>query len=79
MRGLRFLSTTMIFGSPGTVTLSELALETFVPADAETMQAVRRLAGTGHQLAVARDIAYDGRYGSPDGEGLLERLQPRQA
>ena len=33
---LSFLSTTMVFGTPVEVTLSELAVEAFYPADAET-------------------------------------------
>jgi transcriptional regulator with XRE-family HTH domain len=44
---LRFLSTTMVFGTPIDVTLSELALEFFFPADAETAEAVRRAAASG--------------------------------
>jgi transcriptional regulator with XRE-family HTH domain len=41
---LSFLSTTMMFGTPLDPTLSELALETFLPADAATADALRRLA-----------------------------------
>jgi hypothetical protein len=41
---LSFLSTTTIFGTPVDVTLSEIALETFFPADAETANALRALA-----------------------------------
>jgi transcriptional regulator with XRE-family HTH domain len=41
---LSFLSTTTIFGTPVDITLSELALETFFPADAATGEALRRLA-----------------------------------
>jgi transcriptional regulator with XRE-family HTH domain len=33
---MSFLSTTMVFGTPTEVTLSELAIEAFYPADAET-------------------------------------------
>lgn len=40
---LAFLSTTMIFGTPRDITLSELAIETFLPADAATAEALRRL------------------------------------
>ncbi len=39
-----FFSTTMVFGTPVEVTLSELALESFFPADAETAAIVRSLA-----------------------------------
>lgn len=38
---LSFLSTTTVFGTPIDVTLSELALETFFPADPETAAALR--------------------------------------
>jgi hypothetical protein len=40
---LSFISTTTIFGTPGDITLSELALEAFFPADPETAAIVRRL------------------------------------
>jgi transcriptional regulator with XRE-family HTH domain len=39
---LSFLSTTTVFGTPVDVTLSELAIEMFFPADAETAEAVRK-------------------------------------
>jgi transcriptional regulator with XRE-family HTH domain len=42
-RVLSFLSTTTVFGTPVEITLSELALETFFPADAETAEAVKLL------------------------------------
>jgi hypothetical protein len=35
---LSFLSTTTVFGTPVEVTLEELALETFFPADARTAE-----------------------------------------
>ena len=41
---LNLISTTTIFGSPVDVTLQELALETFFPADAATADALRRFA-----------------------------------
>jgi transcriptional regulator with XRE-family HTH domain len=41
---LTFFSTTTIFGTPIDITLSELAIESFFPADALTAAAVRRLA-----------------------------------
>jgi transcriptional regulator with XRE-family HTH domain len=41
---LTFLSTTTIFGTPVDVTLSELAIETFFPADKATADVLRRLA-----------------------------------
>jgi hypothetical protein len=40
---LSFISTTTIFGTPVDVTLQELALETFFPADDVTAQALRQL------------------------------------
>ena len=42
---LSFFSTTTIFGSPVDVTLFELALECFYPADDATALAVRSLSG----------------------------------
>jgi hypothetical protein len=42
---LSFFSTTTIFGTPVDITLSEIALESFFPADAATAQALRRAAG----------------------------------
>jgi hypothetical protein len=41
---LSFISTTTVFGSPVDITLSELALETFFPADDATAQALQRAA-----------------------------------
>lgn len=41
---LSFISTTTVFGTAVDVTLQELALETFFPADEATMQALRALA-----------------------------------
>ncbi|WP_232511655.1 helix-turn-helix domain-containing protein [Herbaspirillum sp. meg3] len=40
---LSFFSTTTIFGTPVDITLSELAMECFFPADAETSAALQRL------------------------------------
>jgi hypothetical protein len=39
---LAFFSTTTVFGTPVDVTLSELAVEAFFPADAATAEALRR-------------------------------------
>jgi hypothetical protein len=44
---LSFISTTTIFGTPADVTLQELALEAFFPADAKTAAALRQLAQSG--------------------------------
>ncbi|GAU81687.1 helix-turn-helix domain-containing protein [Bosea sp. BIWAKO-01] len=41
---LSLISTTTVFGTPVDITLSELALETFFPADAETAEALRAMA-----------------------------------
>ncbi len=35
---LSFISTTTVFGTPRDITLSELAIEAFFPADAETAE-----------------------------------------
>jgi transcriptional regulator with XRE-family HTH domain len=43
---LSFISTITVFGAPNDITLSELALETFFPADEATGQALRELADT---------------------------------
>jgi transcriptional regulator with XRE-family HTH domain len=40
---LSFISTTTVFGTPRDITLSELALEAFFPADAETGRILRQL------------------------------------
>ncbi len=42
---LAMFTTVATFGTPGDVTVDELALETFFPADAETAGRLRRLAG----------------------------------
>ncbi len=42
-RTLRFLSTTTVFGTPVDVTLAELAIESFLPADQETSRALDEL------------------------------------
>jgi transcriptional regulator with XRE-family HTH domain len=41
---LSFLSTTTVFGTPIDVTLAEIAVEAFFPADAETAEALRAVA-----------------------------------
>ena len=42
---LSFISTTTVFGTRVDITLSELALESFFPADGATAEALRRLSG----------------------------------
>jgi len=46
---LSFMSTTMVFGTPIDITLSELALEAFYPADEATAKKLREIAGKGGQ------------------------------
>jgi hypothetical protein len=46
---LSFFSTTTIFGTPIDITLSELSLESFYPADAATAEALRKAAATRHE------------------------------
>ncbi len=41
---LSFFSTTTVFGTPVDVTLSEIAIESFYPADADTAEVMRRMA-----------------------------------
>ncbi|MBC5782047.1 helix-turn-helix transcriptional regulator [Ramlibacter sp. USB13] len=53
---LNLISTTTIFGTPVDVTLQELALETFFPADAETAARLRALAKLG---CASRNPAYE--------------------
>ena len=43
---LSFISTTTVFGTPMDVTLSEIAIESFFPADAATTQAMRVLSAS---------------------------------
>jgi len=40
---LSFISTTMVFGTPVDITLSELALETFFPADPRTAEKLQEM------------------------------------
>lgn len=42
---LSFVSTVTVFGTPVDITLSELAIEAFFPADAESAELLRKLAG----------------------------------
>ena len=51
---LSFFSTTTLFGTPVDITVSELAIEAFLPADAETAETMRRLAA---QADPRRDTA----------------------
>jgi transcriptional regulator with XRE-family HTH domain len=47
---LSFVSTTTVFGTPMDVTLSELAIESFFPADPATADRLRQLAGAADNL-----------------------------
>jgi len=74
---LNFISTTTIFGTPVDITLSELALETFFPADEDTarqLQAVLSQEADRHGvLAPAKDDA------SLQFVGCRQFLPPREA
>lgn len=48
---LSLISTTTVFGTPVDITLSELALETFFPADSATAEALHALAANGSGTA----------------------------
>jgi transcriptional regulator with XRE-family HTH domain len=50
---LSFVSTTTVFGTPVDITLSELALETFFPADPVTAEALHRVAREAAPAAAA--------------------------
>jgi hypothetical protein len=51
---LSFISTTTVFGTPVDVTLQELALETFFPADERTGEVLRQLlSGSGSDAGSA--------------------------
>jgi hypothetical protein len=60
---LSFYSTTMVFGTPVDVTLSELAIESFFPADAATAEALthvgQRAKGKGQRAKVKSDLTFD--------------------
>ena len=47
---LSLISTTTVFGTPVDITLSELALETFFPADPATAQALHAMASASAAL-----------------------------
>lgn len=49
---LSFIGTTTVFGTPVDITLSELAMETFFPADSRTAEVLRRL-GDGQSRTAA--------------------------
>jgi transcriptional regulator with XRE-family HTH domain len=51
---LSLISTTTVFGTPRDITLSELALEAFFPANAETAEVLRRLSAEGARAPTPR-------------------------
>jgi transcriptional regulator with XRE-family HTH domain len=53
---LSFFSTTTLFGTPVDITVSELAIEAFLPADAETAAIMRRVALPAEAWQEAREI-----------------------
>lgn len=52
---LSFVSTTTVFGTPVEVTLAELALESFFPADAATAAFLRKLAAAADKVGRSTD------------------------
>jgi transcriptional regulator with XRE-family HTH domain len=64
---MSFISTTTIFGTPVDVTLQELALETFFPADAFTGDALRNLSVI--PAEAGNQGVQSGRLGSPPSRG----------
>jgi transcriptional regulator with XRE-family HTH domain len=50
---LSFISTTTVFGTPIDITLSELALEAFYPADTATAETLRKMAAGEYRPAAA--------------------------
>ncbi len=54
---LSFFSTTTVFGTPVDVTLSELAIEAFFPADQQTAAALREFAATQRTEAQTAEAA----------------------
>lgn len=63
---LEFITAVTVFGAPHDVTLAEIAIETLLPADAATAEALRRLQATGWVLA-------------PSGEAALRDADPAPA
>jgi transcriptional regulator with XRE-family HTH domain len=53
---LSFFSTTTLFGTPVDITVSELAIEAFLPADAQTAEIMRRVAQSGEMRQEARPV-----------------------
>ena len=65
------MSTTTMFGTPVEVTLSELAIESFFPADAETAE---RLRTAGRGFVIAQSAMPEGRVDAP--YAIVEQLEP---
>lgn len=57
---LSFFGTTTLFGTPVDIMVSELAIEAFLPADAETAEIMRRVANRSDQAAkTAHDVTFE--------------------
>ena len=54
---LSFFSTTTVFGTPLDITLAELAIESFFPADPQTTETLNRIAREGRADGLARAVA----------------------
>jgi transcriptional regulator with XRE-family HTH domain len=54
---LSFFCTTTVFGTPVDITVSELAIEAFLPADAQTAEIMRRVA---HQTETGQQVRQGG-------------------
>ena len=52
-----FSSTTTLFGTPADITVSELAIEAFLPADPETAEVMRRIAQSYNGRQDARQVS----------------------
>ncbi|WP_454828877.1 helix-turn-helix domain-containing protein [Pseudoxanthomonas wuyuanensis] len=65
---LEFISTTTVFGTPMEVTLSELAIESFFPANDRTARVLRTLSLVGRLLPLPRSLPrLERRAGQPKG------------
>ena len=57
---LSFFGTTTLFGTPVDIMVSELAIEAFLPADAETAEIMRRIANSSeHTSTTVPDAAFE--------------------
>ncbi|WP_051095267.1 helix-turn-helix domain-containing protein [Streptomyces sp. LaPpAH-108] len=74
-RVLSFLSTATTFNTPMDVTVSELAVETFLPADAETAAVLRELSPGGRSGA-RQPVQESGHAGDPAVLGERDHVEP---